>query len=146
MQANLQTALDQYRQVGVKGQIDEATPYRLIQMLMEGALEKIGHARHFMLNAEKTGDYRATGKKGENISMAMSIIDGLRVSLNKEAGGQIAENLDMLYEYMNHRLLEANTSNDSAILEEVTGLLKQIKEAWDGIGDTPEAKNHTFEK
>jgi flagellar protein FliS len=63
----------------------------------------------------------------------MNIIQGLRSSLDKDKGGDIAENLDSLYEYMGRRLLEANVNNDIAILDEVYGLLAEIKQGWDGI-------------
>jgi flagellar protein FliS len=77
-------------------------------------------------------------EKGKAISKAIEIIDnGLRASLNKEAGGQIAENLDSLYEYMSARLLTANIKNDSVILDEVQGLLVELRDAWNAIGAQP---------
>jgi flagellar protein FliS len=63
----------------------------------------------------------------------MNIIQGLRTSLDAEKGGDIAANLDSLYEYMGRRLLEANMNNDTAILDEVNTLLSEIKLGWDGI-------------
>ncbi len=120
------SALNQYAKVKNGAGIEDATPHRLIQMLMEGALEKISLAKGFMERGE-------IPEKGSHISWAISIIDGLRVSLNKDAGGEIAENLDNLYDYMERRLVEANLHNDVAILDEVTGLLIEIKGAWDAI-------------
>jgi len=72
-------------------------------------------------------------KKGENISVAISILDGLRISLDKSAGGEIAQNLDDLYDYMGRVLLKANLKNDPSLLDEVAGLLNEIKSAWDAI-------------
>lgn len=118
--------LAQYQKVGVHGEIDSASPHRLIQMLIEGALSKIYAARACMENSRITG-------KGENISMAISIIGGLRASLNFEAGGEIANNLNSLYDYMEQRLLEANVNNDISILDEVISLFADIKGAWDTI-------------
>lgn len=69
--------------------------------------------------------------KGQNISWAISIIEGLRTSLDKQAGGEIAENLDSLYSYMEERLFFANAENSVDILDEVTKLLKTVKTAWD---------------
>jgi len=94
---------------------------------MEGVFSKIGAAKHCIMQSNIPG-------KGENISMAISIIDGLRVSLDKKRGGEIAENLDNLYDYMERRLFEANVKSDVAILDEVSGLLSEIKSAWDTIG------------
>lgn len=116
----------QYKQVGAQTSVESATPHRLIQMLLEGALEKINLARGYMQRGE-------TAMKGTHISWAISIIDGLRMSLDKEAGGEIAANLDALYDYMGRRLVEANLHNDEAILNEVSGLLIEIKSAWDAI-------------
>ena len=119
-------ALNQYKKVGLHGGVESASPHRLIQMLFEGALEKIQNAKTHIENNEIAG-------KGEQISWAISIIDGLRVSLDKSAGGEIAENLDMLYDYMSRRLLEANLHTDVTMLDEVTGLITEIKSAWDVI-------------
>jgi len=121
-----QSGMQQYKKMSVQGGVDSATPHRLIQMLMEGVLEKIATAK---LHMEKN----EPAKKGENISMAISIIDGLRVSLDKSAGGEIAQNLDDLYDYMERILLQANLRNDASLLDEVSGLLNEIKSAWDAI-------------
>ncbi len=128
----------QYKKVGAHSEVGAASPHRLIQMLLEGALEKINLAKGYMQRGE-------IALKGNHISWAISIIDGLRMSLDREAGGEIADNLDALYDYMGRRLAEANMTNDPAMLEEVSGLLLEIKSAWDAIppeyhnGVTPEA-------
>ena len=73
--------------------------------------------------------------KGAQIGSAISIMEGLKTSLDMEKGGEIARNLEDLYIYMERRLIEANSSNDTSLLDEVSDLLKQIKEAWDAIAD-----------
>jgi flagellar protein FliS len=74
--------------------------------------------------------------KGSAISKAISIIDnGLRASLDKDVGGEIAANLDALYDYMSRRLLHANLKNDVTIIDEVHGLLNDLRGAWVEIGD-----------
>jgi len=130
-----QGAANQYAQVSAQTGVEAAAtdPHRLIQMLMEGALEKIAVAKGFMENNN-------IAEKGRHISWAISIIDGLRLSLDKEKGGEIAENLDALYEYMTHRLVEANLHNDPAFLTEVASLLNEIKSGWDAIPE--EAKRN----
>ena len=120
-------AIQHYKNISLESEITAASPHRLIQMLMEGVFSKIGTARHCIKQNNISG-------KGENISMAISIIDGLRVSLDKAQGGEMAENLDNLYDYMERRLFEANVKSDIAILDEVSGLLTEIKSAWDAIG------------
>ena len=120
-------AVQQYKNISLESEIAAASPHRLIQMLMEGVFSKIGAAKHCIKQNNISG-------KGENISMAISIIDGLRVSLDKSRGGEMAENLDNLYDYMERRLFEANVKSDVAILDEVSGLLTEVKSAWDAIG------------
>ena len=76
-------------------------------------------------------------KKGNAISKAIMIVEnGLRASLDKKAGGQIADSLDALYDYMGRRLLEANITNQPKILDEVIALLAELKGAWEAIGDS----------
>lgn len=123
---NNQAAMNKYAQVGNQSTAAFANPHRLIQMLMEGALEKISKSKGFM----KNGD---VAKKGEHISWAISIIEGLRVSLDHTQGGKISENLESLYIYMNSRLTQANLHNSIEMLDEVTGLLIDIKSGWDAI-------------
>lgn len=122
------SALNQYQKAGAQSQLDDAAPHRLIQMLFEGALDKIATAKGHI-------DRKDYAKKAHFISWAVSIVNGLRMSLDKEAGGEIAQNLDALYDYMSRRLMEANSKNDTTILDEVAKLLREIKEAWDEISD-----------
>jgi flagellar protein FliS len=74
-----------------------------------------------------------TSRKGEHISWAISIVNGLQASLDKNQGGEIATNLDSLYDYIALRLVTANAQNDSSMLDETIGLMRTIKEGWDGI-------------
>lgn len=126
MNIAMQNALDQYKQVGVQSGIESASPHRLIQMLMAGALEKMSAAKGFMTRGE-------IGPKGEQIGWAISIIDGLRVSLDKNVGGELVDNLDALYDYMGQQLVVANMNNDVALLDEIADLMREIKGGWDGI-------------
>jgi flagellar secretion chaperone FliS len=125
---NAALAMKQYQQVSVHSGIMDASPHRLMQMLMEGALEKIALAKGNMANRHIAG-------KGENISKAITIIGGLQSSLNHETGGEIAKNLNNLYDYMSQRLVVANLHNDENILDEVAGLMVEIKMGWDAIPD-----------
>jgi len=120
--------LKQYQATSTQTGVVEASPHRLIQMLFEGALEKLAKAKGFMLRKE-------IEKKGQHISWAIKIIGGLQSSLNMEVGGELSANLDNLYEYMTHKLFEANLENSIEKLDEVTQLLSNIKEGWDGIED-----------
>ncbi len=123
---NAVAAMKQYQQISIQSGIMDASPHRLVQMLMEGFLERIAFAKGNILRKE-------IAMKGENISRAITIVNGLQASLNKEAGGEIAENLSNLYDYMSLRLVIANSSNDERILDEVAGLMLEIKMGWDNM-------------
>lgn len=123
---NAMAALRQYQTVNTQAQLSDASPHRLIQMLMEGGLSRLAQARGAM-------QYGQVAAKGELISKAIGIIGGLREGLNLQSGGEIAANLDRLYEYMIARLVEANLSNDVALIDEVAGLLRNVKSGWDAI-------------
>lgn len=124
---NSQEALKQYRQLGLETQINNASPHRLIQLLMDGALERMNGAKAAM-------DRGDTANKGLLIGKAMGIISGLRSSLDMNVEGtDLPERLDDLYDYMGRRLLEASTFNRVEMLSEVIELLKTVKSGWDAI-------------
>lgn len=122
----MKSGINAYNQVAVQTGVSEASPHRLIQMLLEAALEKLAKAKGFMAN-------KRIQEKGENIGLAISIIDVLRASLDMQRGGEISHNLESLYDYMTRRLTEANLKNDLTMLDEVANLLLPIKQAWDAI-------------
>jgi flagellar protein FliS len=124
-----QKGINQYRQVGVKDQVATADPHRITQILMQTALENLAVAKGCI---ERT-DYQ---NKGKPLAKATSIITSLKNTLDFERGGDIAGNLNDLYEFMLTRLSEASIANDAAIVEEVIELMLPIKSAWDQI---PEA-------
>ncbi|MDT4861728.1 Flagellar secretion chaperone FliS [compost metagenome] len=95
-------------------------------MLMQGGLERLAQAR----GAIERGQL---AEKGELIGKALGIVSGLREALDMEKGGELAGNLESLYGYITQRLLEANRNNDATILDEVAGLLREVKSGWDQI-------------
>ena len=121
-------ALREYKRMSTKHEIEAASPHRLIQMMMERSLTKIAVARGYMERA-------ATAEKGKHIGDAIAIINGLQASLNHKADAELSANFDALYDYMTRRLLEANMKNDPEILNEVSGLMRELKEAWDAVGE-----------
>ena len=129
---NKRKGVSQYGRIAAESEAGFASPHRLVQMLMEGALDKIATAKGAMSRKDYAG-------KSAQITWATSIINGLRSGLDMEAGGEIANNLNDLYAYMNRRLIDANIANDVAILDEVSGLLVEIKSAWDAM---PEDVRH----
>jgi len=120
-------AINAYNNVGIDSGVAAADPHKLISMLYQGALLAIANAKNGILRQD-------TAAKGKAINHAMLIIsDGLNASLNKNVGGELALNLASLYDYMIQRLVYANLNNDMAALDEVSGLLGGLKEAWESI-------------
>jgi flagellar protein FliS len=105
-------------------------------MLLDGALGKIAVAKGLMSRNE-------TAQKGEVIGQVISIVGGLRASLDMSAGGEIAANLNNLYEYIERRLLESNLKNDASILDETGALLREVKTAWESIPQESRSKPET---
>lgn len=118
--------LQAYQRVNTQTSITDADPHKLIQLLYNGALERINMAKARI----QAKDY---GGKAKLINKAIEIVGGLRSFLDLEQGGDLAARLESLYEYMERTLLEASMKNDVAKLDEVAGLLRSIKEGWDGI-------------
>ena len=125
---NPMLALRQYQKVGAQAQVSEASPHRLVQMLMEGGLDRIAQAKGAMERKDIPG-------KGVLISKAIGIIGGLREGLDLESRAEEVGQLDNLYVYMMKRLAEANIKSDPRILDEVAGLLRTVKEGWDAIAE-----------
>jgi flagellar secretion chaperone FliS len=112
-----------YRSTAVHSGVDAADPHRLIVMLMDGALERIATARGLMKHG-------ASAEKAQLLHRAVAIIDELRNCLDFKAGGELATNLDSLYEYMCQRLMQANSANKPEWLDEVSRLLTEVRAAW----------------
>lgn len=124
---NATVAINAYKKVGVESNVIGADPHMLISMLFQGALLAIANAKNEILRKE-------IAAKGKSISKAISIIgEGLHASLNKSAGGELAQNLSSLYGYMVMRLVDANLKNDIIVLDEVAGLLTELTEAWGSV-------------
>ncbi len=123
----MKTAVSAYQTVQIDAAVLGASPHELIGKLLARAMEAIAEAKEQIQTKDISG-------KSQNIKIATSIIsDGLRSSLNMEAGGEIAANLDGLYDYMLRQLMKAHAENNTAILDEIVTLLQEIKSGWDGI-------------
>lgn len=121
------SSLAAYRSVSVHGGVDNADPHRLVQMLMDAAAERLSTARGCI----ERGDM---ARKAKLLHSCVTLVAELRGSLNLAEGGELAQNLDSLYDYMTRRLLQANVQSDVAIVMEVLGLLNEIRGAWAAIG------------
>ncbi|KJK05650.1 MULTISPECIES: flagellar export chaperone FliS [Pseudomonas] len=125
---NPMLALRQYQKVNGVAQTSVASPHRLVQMLMQGGLDRIAQAKGAMARND-------IAQRGILIGKAIGIVGGLREGLDLENHADSLTELDNLYSYMSKRLVEANVQNDPEILNEVARLLITVKEGWDAIGD-----------
>ncbi|PRY64585.1 flagellar protein FliS [Vreelandella songnenensis] len=122
-----------YARVGVESGVMSADPHKLIAMLFEGAQTAIRAARIHMQGGN-------TGEKGKAISKALDIVNnGLAAALDQEKGGEIAERLASLYDYIARLLLTANLRNDEESLNQAEQLLENIASAWREIGQQQSA-------
>lgn len=120
-----------YAKVSMETGVLAANPNKLIVMLYEGAITFCRSAIVHMQAAD-------IENKGKMLSNAILIIDnGLRLSLDKKAGGEIANSLDDLYIYMSRQLMLANIRNDADMVQAVIKLLSELKSAWEAIGQLP---------
>jgi flagellar protein FliS len=123
-----------YQSVSAHGGVAAADPHRLVLMLMDGALERLVIARG-CIERNQRGD---VARKAQALTQCMRIIGELRGSLNLAQGGPLAQNLSELYEYMLRQLLRANAENRLECINEVAGLMGEIRSAWIAIG--PQAR------
>jgi flagellar protein FliS len=121
-----------YANVGLETSVASASPLGLVVLLYDGAIQALANARQCV----STGDIAG---KARNVAKAVDIINkGLNASLDPVIGGKLAFDLKSLYEYMCRRLVVANIKNDPEALDEVRGLLMQLREAWVTIHEHPE--------
>lgn len=129
MFSNNLNAAKAYQNVGTTSGAMSASPHGLVIMLFDGAQAAIATARMHMQAGQGP-------EKAQAISKAVAIVqDGLMASLDRGAGGELAEQLFALYEYMVSRLIDANITNRSEPLEEVGRLLGDLSGAWKTIGN-----------
>lgn len=120
-----------YARVGVESGVMSASPHQLIVMLFDGAQASIRAARIHM----QAG---SVAEKGKAISRALDIVNnGLLAALDAERGGEIAERLASLYDYIARLLLAANLHDDEASLTQAEKLLDDVASAWREIGGSP---------
>lgn len=115
-----------YSQITRENQVASANRHQLIDLLLTGAKDNLNQA---VIDIQDNH----VQEKCQHLSKAFNIIDGLRLSLDFEKGGEIADNLDQLYEYMQNLIIESNLKNIKAPLEEVDNLLTTLQSGWQNI-------------
>lgn len=119
-------SLQAYKKVSIDSQLSAASPHKVIQMLMAGAIERLIQGKAAMAQ----GDLSV---KGERLGKALDIIINLRACLSMDDGGDIADNLDAIYDFMIRQVSTANLENKPEPIDDVIELLREIKSAWDQI-------------
>jgi flagellar protein FliS len=119
-------AVHQYQKVNTQTSVVDADPHRLIQLLLDGALERMAMAKSRITAKDYEG-------KNNLLNKSIEIVGGLRGFLNHEKGGDLSKNLEALYDYIERRLFEANVRNDITMIDECGRLLREVKIGWDGI-------------
>ena len=119
-------ALHQYQSVNAQTSVVDVDRHQLIQLLFDGAIERINMAKARIMAEDYEG-------KNRLINRTIEIISGLRSFLDMEKGQDLAQNLSDLYVYCEHRLFQANVRNDIEALDEVANHIRTVKEGWAGI-------------
>ena len=137
MFASAQLAIRAYTNVHAETGVEASDPHGLVLMLFDGARIAVSEARRHM-------EAGRIAPKGRAITKAIAIInEGLRASLDLDAGGVLGQRLASIYQYLCERLLYANAHNQVEALTEVQRLLSELHDAWAAIGATANATNAT---
>ena len=127
-----QKKLEAYKNLNLEAEISVASPHRVIQMLMQGLLERLAQCKGSITRR----DFEA---KAVAVSKAQALINGLQDSLDLSQG-KIAEDLYALYNYMNQKLMSASINLNTDDIDEVAQLMITIKSAWDQIPEDEQQK------
>ena len=119
-------SLQAYKKVSIDSQLSAASPHKVIQMLMAGAIERLIQGKAAMQQGN-------IAVKGERLGKALDIVISLRTCLSMDDGGDIASNLDALYDFMIRQISQANQNNEAQPIDDVVEMLREIKSAWDQI-------------
>ncbi|MCA1065187.1 flagellar export chaperone FliS [Rossellomorea aquimaris] len=113
--------------------VNTASPGELTLMLYNGSLK-------FIHIAKKAMEEKNIELKNTNIQKTQAIVNELMVTLNTDL--EVSKNLMSLYDYINHRLTEANIKNDVSILDEVEGLITEFRDTWKEVIKLNRQKQH----
>lgn len=123
MSVNL-SALRQYKNVDLQATVATASPHKLIQMLFDGALDALAQSK----GAIERKDIEL---RTQRLNKATGIVLGLRDALDVEKGGEVASNLDALYDYIIRGIVQANRDDSADKVQELMNLLVEVKMGWE---------------
>jgi flagellar protein FliS len=123
---NAIAALAQYGQIKNDAQTTYASPHQLMLMLFDGAIE----AMSFTIGAIQNENFELRSKQN---TRSITIINGMRECLDMETGGELADNLYSLYQYMTKELFRASFKNDVDTIQNIQTMLKDIRGSWEKI-------------
>ena len=112
--------LNQYKQNSVL----TAAPETILIMLYDGAI-------NFLLRAKIAIDEKNIEDSHTYITKTQKIIREFMDTLDMDTGGEMAQNLYRLYDYLHYRLIQANIKKDNAMIDEVLGHLRSLKQTWE---------------
>lgn len=125
--------LNEYAAVNAQTSVVDADRHQLIQLLLDGALERINMAKARIQAKDFEG-------KNKLINKTIDIVVGLRSFLDESKSEEISDNLASLYVYCEEKLLEANIKNDMELLDEVASHIRTVREGWVGIREQASAQ------
>lgn len=125
-------SIEAYRVLELQSKVDSASPHELIDMLFNGARDKLNRAEGYI----ERQDFES---RTVALNSTIEILTGLQASLDHAQSSELAGNLESLYDYMQRRLFRANADNDRGAIREVRDLLDTVQNAWSAIGEEARA-------
>ncbi|HSI56511.1 MAG TPA: flagellar export chaperone FliS [Ideonella sp.] len=115
-----------YHDVNLSARTAKASPVQLVLILTDGLLEELARARAHI-------EARRYELKARSLDKCVAILNGLSSALDVDAGGEVVDNLGRLYDYCAERLYQAGYQLDTALVDEVSGLLATLRKGWQGM-------------
>ncbi len=122
MSPTTQGKLSTYQSVAAHSGVAAADPYKLVMMLLDGALARIAQAR-------ASGERGEKSEKTAHLQRALAIVGELRASLDLTQG-LLARNLNELYDYVGRQLLLGQVASNARPLSDAASILVEIRGAW----------------
>lgn len=127
-----------YRKDSLKSDLAGADPHRIIQLLMQGALERLALGKGMIQRRDMEG-------KAQTLTRVVEIINALKDSLDRDASPELVDNLDALYEYITYLVHQAGAQMDTSKIDEAVALILEIKTAWDQIGESAKQEAYAMQ-